>query len=226
VSAGVRSLDGRPDGHSGDVRQCLRSDSARSARAVGMADPAGRRPCPPAWKRAVACGGSGSGPVSGYTLAKSATAAAGATLCPCGGRQTGGGQTPVQGVRPPRTPAWPPSPACPHIAGHLPSGRRSFRKQRTVNRRSLRLVTTSSTLPQGRPAGGRLRRPSSADRDHRRQPGGARPRLLLHGYSHAVTHQHLSAVSADHAKDDVELKARWTWRGRHSLEMRCTRSTC
>jgi hypothetical protein len=53
-----------------------------------------------------------------------------------------------------------------------------------------------------------------------------RPWLLLHGYSHAVTHQHLSAVSADHAKDDVELKARWTWRGRHSLEMRCTRSTC
>jgi hypothetical protein len=187
----------------------------------------GRTPTMPSClEAAVACGGSGSGPVSGYTLAKSATAAAGATLCPCGGRQTGGGQTPVQGVRPPRTPAWPPSPACPHIAGHLPSGRRSFRKQRTVNRRSLRLVTTSSTLPQGRPAGGRPRRASSADRDHRRQPGGARPRLLLHGYSHAVTHQHLGAVGAHHTKHDVELEAGGTRRRRHPLEMRCTCSAC
>jgi hypothetical protein len=54
----------------------------------------------------------------------------------------------------------------------------------------------------------------------------ARPWRLLHGDSHAVTHQHLSAVGADHAKDDVELKAGGTRRGRHSLEMRCTRSAC
>jgi hypothetical protein len=52
------------------------------------------------------------------------------------------------------------------------------------------------------------------------------PRLLLHGDSHAITHQHLGAVGAHHTKDDVELKAGGTRRGRHSLEMGCTCSTC
>jgi hypothetical protein len=86
-------------------------------------------------------------------------------------------------------------------------------------------------LKAGR-AGGRL--PAAVlgrQRHHRPRPGVARPRpgragprLLLHGYGHAVTHQHLGAVGAHHAKDDVELEARGTRRGRRSLEMRCTRS--
>ena len=42
-----------------------------------------------------------------------------------------------------------------------PEGGRSGSSGRSI-RRSFRLVATSSTLPQGQPAGGRLRRPSSA----------------------------------------------------------------
>jgi hypothetical protein len=74
-------------------------------------------------------------------------------------------RTPVQGVRWQRTPSMSTDTSLAACAGQRPSGRRSFRKQRTVNppialcqaspepahRRSLRLVTTSSTLPQGRP---------------------------------------------------------------------------
>jgi hypothetical protein len=51
-------------------------------------------------------------------------------------------------------------------AGHQLSGGRSFRNHRTVNPTDRPVVTTFSTLPQGRPAGGRLRRPSSARRTH------------------------------------------------------------
>jgi len=54
-------------------------------------------------------------------------------------------------------------------AGHQPSGRRSFRKQRTVNPLMAPCEVSGSLQlslhPQGRPAGGRLRRPSSAGND-------------------------------------------------------------
>src|SRR5215211_7882647 len=59
---------------------------------------------------------------------------------------------------------------------------------------------------------------------HRTRPSWLRPWLLLESYGHAVTHQHLGAVGAHHAKDDVELEAGGTWWGRLSLEVRCTRS--
>ena len=50
-------------------------------------------------------------------------------------------------------------------AGHQPSGRRSFRKQRTVNPPIARY--NFLYLPQGRPsAGGRLWRPSSRRQRH------------------------------------------------------------
>jgi hypothetical protein len=94
----------------------------------------GRTPTMPSClKAAVACGGSGSGPVSGHTLAMSATAAAGATACPCGGRQTGGGQTPVQGGPTAADTSMATESSLSASSGHLPSGRPSFRKQRTVN---------------------------------------------------------------------------------------------
>ena len=65
-----------PDGRSGSVRPCLRSDSARSIRA-GRGRP-GRTPAmPPALAAAVACRSCGSGRVSGRTVAMSAAAAAG-----------------------------------------------------------------------------------------------------------------------------------------------------
>jgi hypothetical protein len=68
----------------------------------------------------------------------------------------------VQGVRPPQTPAWPASPACPRVADTCrPDGGGSGSCGRSI-RRWFQLVTTSSTLPQGQPAGGRLWRPSSA----------------------------------------------------------------
>jgi hypothetical protein len=47
-------------------------------------------------------------------------------------------------------------------AGHQPSGGRSSGSSGRSIRRSLRLVTTSSTLLKAGPAGGRQRRPSSA----------------------------------------------------------------
>ena len=73
-----------------------------------------------------------------------------ATTC-AGGRRAMAAGHPVQGVRPPRTPAWPPIPACPRTPGHLPSGRRLFRSSGRSIRRSLWLIPTSSTLPQGPP---------------------------------------------------------------------------
>jgi hypothetical protein len=64
----------------------------------------------------------------------SAVAAAGTTTCVrAGGRRTVGGWTPVQGVRLPRTSSMATESSLSACAGHLPSGRRSFRKQQTVN---------------------------------------------------------------------------------------------
>jgi len=67
-----------------------------------------------------------------------------------------------------------------HRAGHPrpPAGRRGHTRDRTPEAADgqsadrVRVVTTSSTPPQGQPAGGRLRRPSSAGNDTT-GPGGA-----------------------------------------------------
>jgi hypothetical protein len=100
---------------------------------LGVAEPAGHRPCPPALAAAVACGNSGSGPVSGRMVAMSAAAAAGATTCLCWW-PPGHGQPDTR----PRVPtaadtSMATESSLSACAGHLPSGRRSFRKQRTVN---------------------------------------------------------------------------------------------
>jgi hypothetical protein len=69
-------------------------------------------------------------------------------------------------------------------AGHQPSGRRSFRKQRTVN--PLMASTRYNFLysPQGRPAGGRLRRPSSAGRT---AASCSSPTWVRHGHPRSAT---------------------------------------
>jgi hypothetical protein len=157
MSAGVRNLDGMADGHSGSVRQCPRHCRSPSAHGRGVAMPTGHRPCSPCLAGVVACGSSGSGRVSGcgpHEVPCPRWLPQGPLRVRAGGRRTVGGWTPVQGVRPPRTPAWPPSPACPRVPNTCrPDAGRSGSSGRSSIRRSFWLVTTSSTLPQGRPCG-------------------------------------------------------------------------
>lgn len=132
------------DGRSGSVRPCLRSDSAGSTRAVGVAEPAGHRPCPAAFDAAVACRSSGSGRVSGRTVAMSAAAAAGGhdVSMLVAARHSQPDTRPR--VRPPRTPAGHRIPAGSHVPDTCrPDGGGSGSSGRSI-RRSLWLVTTSS----------------------------------------------------------------------------------
>jgi hypothetical protein len=121
------------DSYSGSVRQCLRQDSARSARSVGVAKPARHRPCSPGLEAAMACGSS---------VPSSRPATRGVSCHVRGGyRRDHYVSVPVDGRRPDTRPRGPTaadtSMASESIlsarAGHLPSGRRWFRKQRTVN---------------------------------------------------------------------------------------------
>jgi hypothetical protein len=99
-------------------------------------------PCPPHTRRVR------------HTLAMSATAAAGPLRVRAAAGRREAARHPSKRVRPPRTPAWPPSPACRRLPDtNRPDGGRSGSSGRSI-RRSLRLVTTSSTLPS-RPACGR-----------------------------------------------------------------------
>jgi hypothetical protein len=118
VSAGVRDLDGMSDGRSGSVRQWLRHVRSCSRGAAGVVMPTGHRPCSHGLAGTVACGSSGSGRVSGcapHELPYLRWLPQGPPRARAGSRRTGGGRAPVQGVRPPQTPAWPLSPACPRV---------------------------------------------------------------------------------------------------------------
>jgi hypothetical protein len=192
VSAGVRNLDGMPDGHSGSARQCPRQHRFRSRRAAGLAMPARHRPCSPHVEAAVACGNSGPGHRVRLRAARVAMAAVLPQGPPCvraGGRRPVVGRTSVRGVRPPQTPAWPRVPDT-----SRPDGGRSGSGGRSI-RRPVRLVTTSSTLLRflkAGPAGARLRRPSSRRQrydghrgsglalPHRGEPKQSRARWLHH----------------------------------------------
>jgi hypothetical protein len=88
-------------GHHGGVRQCLRQPCSRSPTAAGLprwpdTDHAGLT-----WPRSVACGSSGSGPVSGGALHELPCPRGCAKPTPAGragDRWKGGGRTPVRGV--------------------------------------------------------------------------------------------------------------------------------
>jgi hypothetical protein len=212
------------DSRSGTVRPRLRSDSAGSTWAVGWPSRPDTEPCPPALDAAMACRSNSSGPVP-----------AAQSPCPRGCRR--GHYVSVlvpPGHRQPDTRPRGPTAADTSMAiesslsacaGHLPSGRRSFRKQRTVNPpiAPARYNFLYSSFKAGLRAACGRPRPAGAPLD---APSWPPSWLLLHGGSHAVTHQHLGAVGAHHAKDNVELEAGGTRRGRHSLEMRCTCSAC
>jgi hypothetical protein len=154
--------------------------------AAGVAMRAGRTPtCSPHLAAAVTCGSSGLGHRVRQRVRRVAVSAGlpqGPPRVHTGGRRAGGGRTPVRAAaRRGHQHGYRHSPG--HVcrtpaSGRLPSGRQSFRKQRTVNPplahcRSLRFVTTSSTLPQGRPCG----RPPARQRHDRHR--GRRPRTIL-----------------------------------------------
>jgi hypothetical protein len=155
-----------PDGHSGRVRQDCGRIAAVSDRAAGL-------PCWPDADHthhldaAVACDSSGTGPCPAARHASCHVrgATTGSSRVHTGGRWANVGRTSVRSIRSPRTPSMVTGTNMATCAGHSPSGRRSFRKQRTVNplipAGSLQL---SLLILQGRPAGGRRRRPSSAGR--------------------------------------------------------------
>jgi hypothetical protein len=101
----------------------------------------------------------------------------------------------------------------PHLPRVAPSGRVS----------TLGSVRTFFTWLKAGPAGGRLRRPSSAGSGTADAAWTARPAVLLHGDGHAVAHQHLCAVAAYHPKDDVELETRGiAASGSHLVALRFT----
>jgi hypothetical protein len=123
------------DGHSGSVRRCLRQDGARSHTGGRVAMPTGRRPFSPYVEAAVACGaavpdpcpaarhtscrvrGAASRPRPGSALVAGVREADGQPF----GRQIAADASMAT------------STSLATCAGHQPSGRRSFRKQRTVN---------------------------------------------------------------------------------------------
>jgi hypothetical protein len=217
-----------PDGRSGNVRQCLRQD--RSRRAPGCPEGrAGRTPTMlTSLGRSMACGSSALGHHVQLLCARAAMSAMAIAETapyprwwPADGRRLD--------IRPDHQTAPDTGMATEHslvtCAGHRPSGRWSFRKRRTVNPLTVRtrynfLYASSRPALRAAACGGRPRPPGH----HWMRPPGHLQGLLLHGDSHAVAHQHLRAVGAHHTKDDVELKAGGTRRGRHSLKMPCTRS--
>jgi len=116
------------------------------------------RPCPASMPQAarrstaVACGssGPGPGPAAPARVGMAAVAAARTTRVHAGGRRAVGRPDTRPGLRPPRTPAWPSTPALPCLPDtSRPEGGCSGSSGRSI-RRSIRLVTTSSTV-LGRP---------------------------------------------------------------------------
>jgi hypothetical protein len=162
---GVRNLDGIPDGHSGGVRQRLGQDRSGSARAAGVAMPAGHRPCFP--EGAVACGSSGPGPRPAvlHELPSPRWLPQGPPVSMRGGRRAVGGRTSVRASDRRRHQDGHRS-QLPRVADTSRPERRSFRKQRTANPPIARYKFLYSS---SRPACGR--RPSSA--------GRPQPRALL-----------------------------------------------
>jgi hypothetical protein len=139
------------DGRSGSVRQWLRHVRSCSRGAAGVVMPTGHRPCSPGLAGAVACGSSGSGRVSGcapHELPYLRWLPQGPPRARAGSRRTGGGRAPVQGVvRPPQTPAWPLSPACPRVPDTgRPDGGSSASSGRLISDRSGWLPSSSSFL--------------------------------------------------------------------------------
>jgi hypothetical protein len=153
---GVRNLDGRSDGHSGSVRQCLRQDRSGSAR--GEPDGHAGQTSTCSCMAAVACGSSGPDrvrPRRTWCHVRDGCHEDSRSTLPAS-LQRAAGHRPS--VRAPRTLVWPATPAWPRVPDTSPSTvGRSGSSGRSI-RRSLRLVTTSSTLPQGRPCG----RPAAA----------------------------------------------------------------
>jgi hypothetical protein len=101
-----------------------------------------------------------------------------------------------------QTLAWPPTPAWPPVPDtSRPDGGRSRSSGRSI-RRSLPLVTTSSTPPQGRPCGRRLRRPSWRRHDGHRGAGltvralSANPHRKHGGSAHAKRMRRLGCGDA------------------------------
>jgi hypothetical protein len=173
----------------------------------------GHRPWSPGLAAAVACGSGGSGRVSGRaprSLPCPRRLPQGPRRGRAGGRRMVGGRTPVRGVRSPRTSAWPqtsPS-AC---AGHQPSGRRSFRKQRTVNPLTVPARYNFLYTLKAGPAGGRLRRPSSRRQRHDGNRGTGltlRPRCLMAARPEALVHS-----SARSCPQDCRRRPRGQHRG-------------
>jgi hypothetical protein len=180
VSAGVRNLDGMADGRSGRVRQCLRQHHTRP-------HTSGRGPCRPDTDQAhrtwasVACGSSGSGPVSGHAHTswhlRGAPASPDKFTLVAGVREAGGHPS----ARNPRLGhhSWPLTAVWSRVPDTIRpdsgrSGQWSFRTQRTVNpptgRTRYNLLYASS---KAGPAGG-LRPPSGPQgTTGRGQEGGA-----------------------------------------------------
>jgi hypothetical protein len=206
VSAGVRNLDGILDGRGRSVGR-VHGRTRRSAGPPGW-------PCrlntdhahlawPGPWP-AVAV-------VSGRCLAarrRSRHVRGGYRRGPlsvrAGSRWAVGSWTPVQGVRPPWTPAWPPSPACPRVADTCrPDGSRSGSSGRSIRRllnaARLPLAPTrynflySSSRPALRAACGRP--PARRRNDGHRgigltlQDGGAEATRRVAGHTWGMSHR-------------------------------------
>ena len=167
MAAGVRNLDGMADESSGGVQQGPRRTAlVPRGRRGGHADRTPTmftslgwgRGLREQWFRAPVR------PCAAF-VAMSAVATAGTTTCPCGGRRTVGGRTPVQGVRSPRTSAWPQDLARPRVPDtNRPDGGRSGSRGRTVS--PLLALTRYNFLhpPQGRPCGRAATRREPASR--------------------------------------------------------------
>ena len=118
------------DGHSGRVRQCLRRDHSRSPSSVGFAILAGHRPCHLTWPRLWPAAAAVPDPCPAARCTSCHVRGAAARPTPGGcasDRRAEASRTPDPGRKaaPVTSMAW--------CTGQRPSGRRSFRKQRTVN---------------------------------------------------------------------------------------------
>jgi hypothetical protein len=173
----------------GTVRQCLRQYRVDFRTVAGLAMRAGHRPYPPHLYEALACGSSGPEHRVRPCTARVAR--------PRSRPACGGGRTSVRAAD-----------RCGNQTGHVcrtPSGRTAVVPEAADGQSADRsgLVTTSSTLPQGRPCG----RPSAAavlgwqrhDRTRGRRPRPPRlviagrearaPALTGRGQSHAIAHE-------------------------------------
>jgi hypothetical protein len=124
-----------------------------------VAMPGGRRSCSPPWRwsrpAAAAASRTASGPHAAR-VAMSTVAVARATTCPrAGGSHLVVGRTLRLGRQAAAARAWPPTSTWSRLpdtlSGHRPSGRRSFRKQRTVNPPAVP-ARYSFLYPSSRPA--------------------------------------------------------------------------